>query len=378
MSEETVIAEAARASFERLMDAAPVMIWVSGVDKLCTWFNKPWLEFTGRTMAQELGNGWAEEVHPDDYARCLDIYNSHFERRIPFNMEYRLRRADGEYRWILDTGVPRLEMSAAFQGYIGSCIDIGALKQVEFGLKDTLINRDIALNAATRIAASVAHEAQNLISALQAALWFIRKDINDPSAVLKRVDEAQKTAGQASEIIEQLLDTVRHQPKPESISVNQIIADTTAILQGAAGERVILEMNLAARPDAVIVNRSHLQAAVLNLVANARDAMPEGGTATIETRNVTVRPESIDERDLIPGRYVMLAVRDTGHGMSDDVKRRAFEPLFTTKEAGRGTGLGLPQVRACAVQAGGTVRIESEPSKGTAVRVYLPQIAGTL
>jgi PAS domain S-box-containing protein len=117
--------------FRQLLDTAPVMIWVSGSDKLCTWFNRPWLEFTGRTLAQEYGNGWAEGVHQADLARCLETYVSHFDRRIPFKMEYRLRRADGEYRWILDTGVPRFARDGAFLGYIGSCIDISPLKPAE-------------------------------------------------------------------------------------------------------------------------------------------------------------------------------------------------------------------------------------------------------
>lgn len=110
--------------FQALADAAPVMIWVSGLDKLCNWFNQVWLDFSGRTMEQELGNGWAEGVHPDDFDRCLEIYINHFDRHEAFKMEYRLRRHDGEYRWIHDNGVPRFDSQGKFLGFIGSCIDI--------------------------------------------------------------------------------------------------------------------------------------------------------------------------------------------------------------------------------------------------------------
>src|SRR5215469_7562732 len=110
--------------FRQVMDAAPVMIWVSGADKLCIWFNRPWLEFTGRALEQELGTGWAEGVHPDDFDRCLDIYTSHFDVREPFRMQYRLRHYSGHYRWIDDSGIPRTAQDGTFLGYIGSCIDV--------------------------------------------------------------------------------------------------------------------------------------------------------------------------------------------------------------------------------------------------------------
>src|SRR5438270_10904741 len=107
--------------FRMVANKAPVMIWMAGLDKLCTYFNQPWLDFTGRSIEAEIGNGWAEMVHPEDFQRSLDVYQGSFDRRENFQMEYRLRRHDGEYRWVLDTGVPRFDSNGSFSGYIGSC-----------------------------------------------------------------------------------------------------------------------------------------------------------------------------------------------------------------------------------------------------------------
>ena len=117
--------------FYTVANAAPVLIWMSDTDKLCFWFNQVWLNFTGRTSEQEFGNGWAEGVHPDDMNHCLDVYISHFERHVPFRMEYRLKHHDGEYHWIDDNGVPRFDVDGNFLGYIGSCTDITDRKLAE-------------------------------------------------------------------------------------------------------------------------------------------------------------------------------------------------------------------------------------------------------
>ena len=132
LTEQRIVENALRQSEQQLRvitEATPVMIWLAGTDKLCYYFNKSWLDFVGRTIQQEIGNGWAENVHPDDFERCLQIYLSHFDTRQPFEMEYRLRHRSGEYRWILDHGVPRYTPEGTFEGYVGGCLDIHDQKE---------------------------------------------------------------------------------------------------------------------------------------------------------------------------------------------------------------------------------------------------------
>src|SRR6266487_3796558 len=145
-AEEELLESEAR--FRTVANNAPVMIWMSGTDKLCTFFNKPWLDFTGRGLEQEIGNGWTEGVHPDDLQRCHRTYAAAFDAREPFVMQYRLRHHDGEYRWISDNGVPRYDVEKNFTGYIGSCLDVTELINKEQALRESKERINLAVNAA--------------------------------------------------------------------------------------------------------------------------------------------------------------------------------------------------------------------------------------
>ncbi len=170
----------AESEFKILADNAPVMIWRSGIDMLCDWFNKPWLDFTGRSMPEELGNGWTEGVHPDDYDRCLSIYTGAFALRHEFSMEYRLRRHDGEYRWLLDNGKPYWR-GGEFSGYFGSCVDIERHRRTELRLEQALETKELLLR-------EVHHRVRNNLQIMTSLIRILTRNPATHTDILTSLD----------------------------------------------------------------------------------------------------------------------------------------------------------------------------------------------
>jgi len=359
--------------FRELADNAPVMIWRSGPDKLCDWFNRPWLEFVGRTMEQELGNGWAEGVHPDDFERCLGIYVTSFDARRPFSMTYRLRRADGVYREILDNGAP-FYRSDEFAGYFGSCIDVTDRQLFEAQLRQAH-----KMEALGKLTGGVAHDFNNLLQVIGGNLELLTADVAGNERAATRLEIALQAVWRGSKLASQLLAYARLQPlSPKVVNLGRLIRGTDEMVRRALGSAIEIETVIASGLWNTHVDPVQVETSLLNLAVNARDAMNGRGRLTIEAGNADL-DESYAARhpDAAPGQYVTLAVSDTGSGIAPDIVEKVFDPFFTTKEEGQGTGLGLSLVHGFVKQSGGHVEICSNGGEGTTVRLYLPRSVGS-
>jgi signal transduction histidine kinase/DNA-binding response OmpR family regulator len=237
------------------------------------------------------------------------------------------------------------------------------------------------MEAVGQLTGGVAHDFNNLLTVIIGGLDTIRRaGPGDDARVKRSADMALLGAQRAAHLTSRLLAFSRRQPlDPKPLDLNVMVRDMTELLHRTLGETIELEGILAQRLWASEIDQNQLESALLNLAVNARDAMLDGGKLTIETANTALDESyaSVDA-EVIPGQYVMVAVSDTGSGMSRDVLTRAFEPFFTTKEVGRGTGLGLSMVYGFVKQSGGHVTIYSEPSQGTTVKLYFPRYLGNV
>jgi len=525
------------ARFRAMADSAPAFIWIADADESRTYCNRPWLEFTGRTLELELGMGWTESIHPDDLARSQKVYAANFSAKRAFKTEYRLRRADGQYRWLLDNGSPHHDHRGVMIGFIGSCIDISdqheaetrlthrAIKQAAlagfgrfalaqhafedllreatrsicdtlrveisqvlalsphddvltlaavtglnmpahptpagivadaalsestfflsdrpdiFPARETHAGRKIAAGFAVAIssarrpfgfltalstspqtfsrdsidfiegianilgsvhqrelartaleeserkllqsqkmeavgilAGGVAHDFNNLLTAIRCYGDLLNEDLAEVAPQLQpKAAEILKATARASALTRQLLAFSRKQIlQPEILDLNNVVTDLKELVRSLLSENVVLNVNPTEMPVYFEADRNQVDQVVINLCINARDAMPHGGTISIEIGSRWLHDDN--SHGLASGDYAVLQVSDTGIGMPPEVQAKLFQPFFTTKPKGRGTGLGLATCAVIVKSSQGAIYFESAVGRGTTFSVLLPQL----
>ncbi|HEX2800668.1 MAG TPA: ATP-binding protein, partial [Phenylobacterium sp.] len=379
------------ARFRLLADSAPAMMWVSRTDGSREFANRAYVAYLDVPFEEALVFDWRKRLHPGDLDRILAEQAAGEASRAIFSLEARYRRPDGEYRWIRSISQPRQSPDGAFAGFIGLGYDVTDTKQAEADLKRindlladrvqaALAERDVAedalrraqkLEAVGQLTGGVAHDFNNLLTVIIGALDLMQRHPADAARRERMVEAALGAARRGERLNQQLLAFSRRQAlKPEMVCIDDLLVESETLLLRAVGEAVTVTFALGAPGAVTNVDPSQFEAAVMNLVVNARDATPPGGAIRVESLCATLTPELTLEAP--PGDYLCVAVHDTGPGMTRETLERAFEPFFTTKGPGRGTGLGLSQVYGFARQSGGAVLIDTAPGKGASVRVYLP------
>ncbi|HEX3695789.1 MAG TPA: PAS domain S-box protein [Polyangia bacterium] len=350
--------------FKIMADVAPVLLWMSDTSALCTFFNQTWLTFTGRTLEQEWGVGWAEGVYFEDFQDCVDTYMTAFRHRQLFEMEYRLRRADGEYRWILDRGTPRYDTSGRFAGYIGSCIDITERKNLEIELLSSVRVRDEFLSIAS-------HELRTPLAAMQLQVENMDRMVQKRGAehlANGRLSADLERAGghvrRMTRLVDTLLDISRlsagrlelERKEMDLVTLVQDVVRTMRAAATAAG----CELQLSAPATAVgCWDRLRLEQVLTNLLANA---IKFGAGKPID---VVVSVE---------GPLARLSVADRGIGIPREQQKRIFERFergVSSRHFG-GFGLGLWISKQIIDAHEGTIRVDSRPGQGAMFAFEIP------
>lgn len=355
--------------FRNLANTLPALIWFAGPHKLCTFFNQSWLNFTGRTLNQELGNGWVENVHPDDLVRCLSTFLTSLDTPRPFKMQYRLRRSDGEYRWILGEAAPRYQPGGGFHGYVGSCMDVTDFRKAQ---QPDLLRTQV--DSLQLLACGVAHDFTNLMGSILAAAELAESEIADSSSPIEEIQAIKTVTGRAIEMARELMTCAGEvKVQVELLNLAHLVEEMAVILKSSISKRVTLQSYLPKDLPFVRGNPTHIRQLVMNLIINASEAIGDAsGTIDVRISRASDQQSSDSGRaNMLPvGDYLRLKVSDTGCGMTNEQRARMFDPFFTTKH--RGNGLGLAVVNSVVHAHGGLINVTSAPGRGTMFEIFFP------
>jgi len=417
---ERVAAERAAAlahrRFATAVDAVHGVLWTNDAQGRMTGEQAAWGALTGQGRADYQDHGWSAAVHPDDAAATLAAWEAAVAARGPFVHEHRVRRHDGVWRTFAIRGLPVLDADGAIEEWVGVHTDITHRRAAEAALRDraddlarqvrhreraedqlrqlneTLEHRVIdeiarrrdseaklaqaqKMETVGKLTGGVAHDFNNLLQVVGGNLQLLLKDVAGNDRAERRVANAMGGVQRGAKLAAQLLAFGRRQAlEPKVVNVSRFVAGMDDMLRRAIGEGVEVETVFGGGLWNTFIDPAQVENAILNLAINARDAMDGQGKLTIELANARLDDAYARTHDEVtPGQYVMLAVSDTGSGMSPETMAKVFEPFFSTKAEGKGSGLGLSMVYGFVKQSGGHVKLYSEVGHGTTVRLYLPR-----
>jgi len=344
--------------FRSIANSAPAMLWMVGANKLATFVNESWLAFRGRTLEQELGNDGTDGLHPDDVQHYLEVYRSCFDARRPFEVEYRIQRFDGQFRWVLDVGRPRYSANGEFAGYAGSVLDITERKDIEE--KNRALAHVQRLAIMGELTAAVAHELRQpstaIMSNAEAALVLLERGEPPSDEIREIITDIRLANLRANEVLGRIQDFVRkRETEKQPLDLNTVVADVLLLVTGDSQRRRIrIRTDLGEGLPAVVGNRTHLQQVLLNLIVNAMEAMSK---TPPEKCNLTIRTSKPNG-----DARVEVAVADSGSGIASNNLPRLFESFFTTRADGMGLGLSI--ARTIIESHGGRIWADNNPGGG--------------
>jgi len=403
--------QALRASeeqFRTLADNMSQFAWMADPSGRIYWYNKRWYDYTGTTLEAMRALGWRSVHHPDHHERVSASMKRAVAIGSIWEETFPLRGKDGQYRWFLSRALPIRDDFGQVTHWFGTNTDITAQVAAEEALRELNENlerrvaertRELAeinhllhlemgereraeetlrhaqkMEAIGQLTGGLAHDFNNMLTGVLGALDLIQRRVanGQVNELGRYVDAATTSANRAAALTHRLLAFARRQSLDATpVDVNLLVQSMEDMLRRTMAEHISFETRLQSDPWLAYTDAHQLENALLNLVINARDAMPDGGQLTIQTGCVQIRSSQPDSPE--PGDYVTLSVADNGSGMPAEVVAKAFDPFFTTKPIGQGTGLGLSMVYGFVKQTGGHVHIDSTPGQGTLITLFLPR-----
>lgn len=358
--------------YRQIVETAQEGIWVIDAEARTWYVNERMAEMLGYSRQEMLGRPLYDFLDDAAQVHARRNVENQFQSLTPHS-DFRFRRRDGSALWAMVSVVPLYGDAGRYIGALGMIVDMTERRQLEHQLQQAQ-----KMEAIGRLAGGVAHDFNNLITVITGYSDLLLRSLEETSPLRRIIEEMKRAGERAALLTRQLLAFSRNQPiEPRPLDVNGVIADTEKMLRRLIGEDI--ELITILRPDigSVRADPGQLQQVLINLVVNARDAMPQGGKLTIETDRVELDAEYAARRvNVLPGPHVVLSVSDTGCGMDAETLSHIFEPFFTTKGE-KGTGLGLATVYGIVAQCGGHIDVMSEVGQGTTFKIYLPRIVAS-